>query len=651
MHPAEQEEFLPQLAAVRLSADQVHPGDTLISSYEWVNVGKAPAEEEYTVLIHVRPAKPGDPDISPATGGDFRPSTPTFAWLPHILVQERDHPVRIPEDFPPGKYRLLIGLYSQETGQRHRLANNDLAVPGLRYGIASLEVVPKGTPLTGRPITLRWHDTQGLPQGVVPALAPSGKTIELDSGKMRVALSAERPMVLGYEVPGRMNLPGDSSGFPLRVRIGRTRSGAYRTICLGEPASFSLHQRPAEARYTVHVSDQGTRAATFDLVFRVQGNVLRAGIESVREEPGYLLMDVFTPQLVSTRGPMGQLVCPPVRASGSLGPFGSRLPRHRYELDGDGPLRSRSRGWSGRGDPHPRLGQRVGGASDRTGGAVGGRLRGPAGPAGGSRREGGQDPSGGNARCRSGDPRRRGDGKPPTWIEAAKWLRQGISGSPNPLYQDTYIYKIFCDSPGAGDYTTFEDALSVIRRVHQLAPWLKQVVYLVGWQYRGHDTGYPATDQINRRLGGIEGLRRAAADTRPLAAQTPAPPAPAPKSAPPVQTDSSSRLQPQPPGVATAVAPAPPRAETAKPVVVPAPPTPAPFAAVQSGSVKERILALVVEKTLAIRKRCSTSNLTWKLISASTPSSRRSCSRPSAKPTASRATRTSSCATIPRWRT
>ncbi len=30
---------------------------------------------------------------------------------------------------------------------------------------------------------------------------------------------------------------------------------------------------------------------------------------------------------------------------------------------------------------------------------------------------------------------------------------------------------------------------------------------------------------------------------------------------------------------------------------MPAPPTPAPFAAVQSGSVKERILALVVEKT------------------------------------------------------
>ena len=73
---------------------------------------------------------------------------------------------------------------------------------------------------------------QGLPQGAVPVPAPAGKTIVLDSGKMRVTLSAERPMVLGYELPGGKKLPGDSSGYPLRVRIGRARPDTYRTICL-----------------------------------------------------------------------------------------------------------------------------------------------------------------------------------------------------------------------------------------------------------------------------------------------------------------------------------------------------------------------------------------------------------------------------------
>ncbi|MFZ0312977.1 MAG: SDR family NAD(P)-dependent oxidoreductase [Candidatus Korobacteraceae bacterium] len=116
-----------------------------------------------------------------------------------------------------------------------------------------------------------------------------------------------------------------------------------------------------------------------------------------------------------------------------------------------------------------------------------------------------------------------------------------------------------------------------------------------------HIAGYPTTELevVKRTLrvrdqGPWARTATTVEDTRPLAAQTPAPPAPAPKSAPPVQTTAPTATAA---AVATAVAPAPPRAETAKPVVVPAPPTPAPFAAVQSGSVKERILALVVEKT------------------------------------------------------
>jgi hypothetical protein len=102
------------------------------------------------------------------------------------------------------------------------------------------------------------------------------------------------------------------------------------------------------------------------------------------------------------------------------------------------------------------------------------------------------------------------------WMDAAKWLRRDLQGTPNPVYRDAIIYKIFCDSPGAKDFTTFEEALGVIRKVHDLAPWMKQVAYLVGWQYAGHDTGYPATDKINERLGGLEALKRVAAEAAKL---------------------------------------------------------------------------------------------------------------------------------------
>ncbi len=91
------EDFLPQLTALNLPSDQVHPGDVVNARYEFVNLGTAPADGEYMVFVHVRPAITGDPDVGPAAGADFRPLTPTFAWLPQTVVREDGHPASIPK--------------------------------------------------------------------------------------------------------------------------------------------------------------------------------------------------------------------------------------------------------------------------------------------------------------------------------------------------------------------------------------------------------------------------------------------------------------------------------------------------------------------------------------------------------------------------
>jgi hypothetical protein len=101
-------------------------------------------------------------------------------------------------------------------------------------------------------------------------------------------------------------------------------------------------------------------------------------------------------------------------------------------------------------------------------------------------------------------------------VDAAKWLRRDLAGAPNPIYQDSLIYKIFCDTPGPQVVTTYPQALGIIRAAHNLAPWQRQVVYLVGWQYQGHDTGYPATDVLNPRPGGLEGLQTLSAEAAKL---------------------------------------------------------------------------------------------------------------------------------------
>jgi len=49
-------------------------------------------------------------------------------------------------------------------------------------------------------------------------------------------------------------------------------------------------------------------------------------------------------------------------------------------------------------------------------------------------------------------------------------------------------------------YLTFEDALKVIKRVHDITGGVPQVVLLTGWQFEGHDSKYPSWTCVNKHL-------------------------------------------------------------------------------------------------------------------------------------------------------
>jgi hypothetical protein len=94
------------------------------------------------------------------------------------------------------------------------------------------------------------------------------------------------------------------------------------------------------------------------------------------------------------------------------------------------------------------------------------------------------------------------------WCDAAAWMAD--LGVREPYgYHETILYKLYLDDPRlASPLRTFRDCLDVIRMVHEVSGGLRQVVYLVGWQYEGHDTGYPSHTHVNERVGGVAGLRR-----------------------------------------------------------------------------------------------------------------------------------------------
>src|SRR5258708_40217281 len=67
-------------------------------------------------------------------------------------------------------------------------------------------------------------------------------------------------------------------------------------------------------------------------------------------------------------------------------------------------------------------------------------------------------------------------------------------------YHQTLVYKVFCASKTGKMYNTFEQCLDVIRRVRDLTAGVPQIVYLIGWQFDGHDSKYPDWSIVNPRL-------------------------------------------------------------------------------------------------------------------------------------------------------
>ena len=74
-------------------------------------------------------------------------------------------------------------------------------------------------------------------------------------------------------------------------------------------------------------------------------------------------------------------------------------------------------------------------------------------------------------------------------------------------YHQAVVYKIYCalkPNPltGAGMeiYTTYEECLEIIKGVHAMSLGMRQIIYLVGWQHKGHDSKYPDWSEFNESL-------------------------------------------------------------------------------------------------------------------------------------------------------
>lgn len=86
------------------------------------------------------------------------------------------------------------------------------------------------------------------------------------------------------------------------------------------------------------------------------------------------------------------------------------------------------------------------------------------------------------------------------------WTKTEQAEAPwNHDYNKTLVTKMFlCSRDSLGGlgkvYLNFEQTLEVIKKLDGVTLEIPKVVYLVGWQYNGHDSKYPSWDVVNQAL-------------------------------------------------------------------------------------------------------------------------------------------------------
>jgi hypothetical protein len=367
------------------------------------------------------------------------------------------------------------------------------------------------------------------PQGDARAIARPERTLVLQSSALEVVLNAATGLPFEYRL--RVNgahIHAEDTATQATALVCNKASFEFTTIPLS-PAKQNAGKTTAQIHFDSQVRGEG--AASFDLAYHLDGAKLTVDLDAVEEHAGFELIEVTLPCLVSVRESEasawfvhgdegGSFVSLKSASGGSLAP-------NRFWGRTLGTL------------PVVMMGKSDAMCVQETTALMDGTTLTVAGDAGSRRaalgtvkvhRVNGSAcydlnlPKGMPANCGThatpnllveqkstcrldffpvaGDPAK-------AWIATGKLIRDRMPEIPSHFYDDKYVYGIRCDEPlYPAPSATFAQCREVIARVAALTDGAPQVAHLWGWQFRGKDTGYPAVNQVNERIGGYDGMMR-----------------------------------------------------------------------------------------------------------------------------------------------
>jgi len=318
-------------------------------------------------------------------------------------------------------------------------------------------------------------------------------------------------------------------GLPLKARVCRREPWAFSDVEV-RPASHTGSSRSADFKFTASY-ESGTPAVDFTLRYAIHGGTIIVTLEDIREHPGYEFLSLSIPALVSVHenerdawlahgDDGGDLVDLRDTKAGKLAP-------NTFWGEINGILPVIMTGHSG-----AVCVQETTAFMDGTLLSVAGEAPGRVARMGTTKVHRVDGSGCYDMNLGRGAPRSCGNqttpnllvnqksscrldflepngGKTLSWLDGARLVRARMPGIPNHYYDDKFIYGIRVDEPKfPKPSATFEQCEQIIREMHALTDGSPQLVHLWGWQFRGKDTGYPAVNVVNERVGGYEGMMR-----------------------------------------------------------------------------------------------------------------------------------------------
>ena len=360
--------------------------------------------------------------------------------------------------------------------------------------------------------------------------------IVLKSSELEIILDREDGLPYEYHlIKLGTRMAGEGLGEPMSATICRRQPRAFATASV---KASSVKASTEEATFSFRVQHDGKTAAAFAIRYALEGGTVHVTMLGIEESEGYELIEIAAPRLVTVHEEDGGAWLAHGDDGGSVADLSKASVGHLQPNTFWGKVAASL--------PVVMVGtdkaicvQEVTAYMDGTELAVAGEPGHRLASLGTIKRHRVNGSQCYNMNTGSGTPRSCGNSTTPNllieetpacrldfigdfdgdgrvdWMDGAKLVRERMPEIPTHFYDDKFTYAIHCDEPtwkkpGA----TFEQASQLIRDVALLTDNIPQIAHLWGWQFRGKDTGYPAVNEVDERIGGYDGLMRLMEDAR-----------------------------------------------------------------------------------------------------------------------------------------